>query len=84
MVTNDIILEKATQYLGQDFISAETPFDLLTITVANVPSVSNTSTLSGNKHHSKQSETTTGFVAGAPLAGSVESVIAILSLPVLI
>ena len=34
MVTNDIILEKATQYLGQDFISAETPFDLLTITVA--------------------------------------------------
>ena len=48
-----------------------------TSNVANVPGVVNTSAVSGCKHHCRQSETTTGFVAGEPLAGSVVSVIAI-------
>jgi NADH-quinone oxidoreductase subunit C len=34
IVTNDIVLEKVTPFLGQDLISSETPFDLLTITIA--------------------------------------------------
>jgi hypothetical protein len=55
-----------------------------TNTVANVPGVVRTSETSGCKHHCRQSETTTGFVAGEPLAGSVVSVMAILTLPVLV